>query len=164
MTSAPAPAMPSPPRVTAAEIRAAVAREFLISINDLVARTRGRAVARPRQYAMWLAHICTPMSYPEIGREFGDRHHATVMNAVRVVEGLRRDGAGLRKLLDRMVNDLGGDTGARAADMERRRMVELGAQIVERTAELTRAVSALATTTAELILVIRKGNAADGAH
>jgi len=50
---------------------------------------RSRAVARPRQVAMYLAKQLTPRSLPEIGRKFGGRDHTTVMHAVRKVEELR---------------------------------------------------------------------------
>ena len=52
---------------------------------------RARAVARPRQVAMYLAKQLTSRSLPEIGRKFGNRDHTTVMHAVRRVEELRTD-------------------------------------------------------------------------
>ena len=48
-----------------------------------------RAVARPRQVAMYLAKQLTSRSLPEIGRKFGGRDHTTVMHAVRKIEELR---------------------------------------------------------------------------
>jgi chromosomal replication initiator protein len=50
---------------------------------------RARAVARPRQVAMYLAKQLTPRSLPEIGRKFGGRDHTTVMHAVRKIEELK---------------------------------------------------------------------------
>jgi chromosomal replication initiator protein len=50
---------------------------------------RARAVARPRQIAMYLSKQLTARSLPEIGRKFGGRDHTTVMHAVRKVEELR---------------------------------------------------------------------------
>jgi chromosomal replication initiator protein len=52
-------------------------------------KRRARAVARPRQVAMYLAKVMTPRSYPEIGRKFGGRDHSTVIHAVKLVEHLR---------------------------------------------------------------------------
>jgi chromosomal replication initiator protein len=49
---------------------------------------RARAVARPRQVAMYLCKQLTPRSLPEIGRKFGGRDHTTVMHAVKKVEEL----------------------------------------------------------------------------
>ena len=48
-----------------------------------------RAVARPRQVAMYLAKALTSRSLPEIGRKFGGRDHTTVMHAVRKIEELK---------------------------------------------------------------------------
>jgi chromosomal replication initiator protein len=50
---------------------------------------RARAVARPRQVAMYLAKQLTPRSLPEIGRKFGNRDHTTVMHAIRRIDELR---------------------------------------------------------------------------
>ena len=52
---------------------------------------RARAVARPRQVAMYLAKQLTPRSLPEIGRKFGGRDHTTVMHAVKRIDELRQN-------------------------------------------------------------------------
>jgi chromosomal replication initiator protein len=49
---------------------------------------RSRAVARPRQVAMYIAKRLTSKSLPEIGRKFGGKDHTTVMHAVKRVEEL----------------------------------------------------------------------------
>jgi chromosomal replication initiator protein len=55
---------------------------------------RARAVARPRQIAMYLAKQLTSRSLPEIGRKFGNRDHTTVMHACnKVCELMERDAA-----------------------------------------------------------------------
>ena len=76
-------------RVTIDEIQKAVASHFRIKVSDMHSARRARAVARPRQVAMWLCKQLTPRSLPEIGRKFGGRDHTTVMHAVRKVEELR---------------------------------------------------------------------------
>jgi chromosomal replication initiator protein len=50
---------------------------------------RARAVARPRQVAMYLSKHLTSRSLPEIGRKFGGRDHTTVMHAVRKIDELK---------------------------------------------------------------------------
>jgi len=75
-------------RVTIEEIQKRVAEHFNIRLADMHSARRARAVARPRQVAMYLAKQLTPRSLPEIGRKFGGRDHTTVMHAVRKVEEL----------------------------------------------------------------------------
>ncbi len=76
-------------RVTIEEIQKRVAEHFNIRLADMYSARRARAVARPRQVAMYLAKQLTSRSLPEIGRKFGGRDHTTVMHAVRKVEELR---------------------------------------------------------------------------
>ena len=72
--------------VTIHDIQSLVAQRFGVTVLDLVSDRRGRAQARPRQVAMWLARHTTTHSLPAIGRAFGDRDHSTVIQAIRRVE------------------------------------------------------------------------------
>ncbi len=76
-------------RVTIDEIQKRVAEHYNIRLADMHSARRARAVARPRQVAMFLCKQLTPRSLPEIGRKFGGRDHTTVMHAVRKIEELR---------------------------------------------------------------------------
>jgi len=76
-------------RVTIEEIQKLVCAHFELKPVDLVSDRRARAVARPRQIAMYLSKRLTTRSLPEIGRKFGGRDHSTVIHAVRRVEQLR---------------------------------------------------------------------------
>ena len=76
-------------RVTIDEIQKRVAEHYNIRLADMHSARRARAVARPRQVAMYLAKQLTSRSLPEIGRKFGGRDHTTVMHAVRKVEELK---------------------------------------------------------------------------
>jgi len=93
-------------RITIDEIQKKVAEHFNIRVADMHSARRARAVARPRQVAMYLAKQLTPRSLPEIGRKFGGRDHTTVIHAVRKIEELsaydptfREDVDLLRRLL-----------------------------------------------------------------
>ena len=77
-------------RVTIEDIQKRVAEHFNIRLADMHSPRRARAVARPRQVAMYLAKQMTTRSLPEIGRKFGGRDHTTVMHAVKRVEELRQ--------------------------------------------------------------------------
>jgi chromosomal replication initiator protein len=79
-------------RVTIEEIQRKVSEHWNIRLTDMSSARRARAVARPRQVAMYLAKQLTSRSLPEIGRKFGNRDHTTVMHAVsRVTELMIRD-------------------------------------------------------------------------
>jgi chromosomal replication initiator protein len=87
-------------RVTIEEIQKQVAEHFNIRIADMHSARRARAVARPRQVAMYLAKQLTTRSLPEIGRKFGGRDHTTVMHAVRKIEELRATDPGFSEDVD----------------------------------------------------------------
>lgn len=75
-------------RITVDEIQKTVADHFSLKQADLLSERRTRAVARPRQIAMWLCKQHTTRSYPDIGRRFGGRDHTTVLHGVRKIEEL----------------------------------------------------------------------------
>ena len=75
-------------KVTIEEIQKKVAEHFSIRLSDMSSPRRARAVARPRQIAMYLSKQLTSRSLPEIGRTFGGRDHTTVMHAVSRIETL----------------------------------------------------------------------------
>ncbi|HUD95678.1 chromosomal replication initiator protein DnaA [Sphingobium sp.] len=76
-------------RITVDEIQKVCAAHFKIDPSEMRSKRRARAVARPRQVAMYLAKKMTPRSLPEIGRIFGGRDHSTVIHAVKTIEALR---------------------------------------------------------------------------
>lgn len=79
-------------RITIEEIQRKVAEHYNMRLTDMSSARRARAVARPRQVAMYLAKQLTSRSLPEIGRKFGNRDHTTVMHAVsRIGELIERD-------------------------------------------------------------------------
>ncbi len=92
--------------ITIDEIQKQVAEHFNIRLSDMHSPRRARAVARPRQVAMYLAKQLTTRSLPEIGRKFGGRDHTTVMHAVKRIDQLRATDASFAEdidLLRRMV-------------------------------------------------------------
>ncbi|BAO27821.1 chromosomal replication initiator protein DnaA [Sulfuritalea hydrogenivorans] len=62
---------------------------YKIKVADMYSQKRTRAIARPRQIAMWLTRELTSHSLPEIGEAFGGRDHTTVMHACRTIIDLR---------------------------------------------------------------------------
>jgi chromosomal replication initiator protein len=95
-------------KVTVDMIQKTVAEHYALKQADLISERRTRAVARPRQVAMWLAKQITTRSLPDIGRRFGGRDHTTVLHAVRKVDDLLTRDESLREdvdLLKRMLLD-----------------------------------------------------------
>ena len=77
---------------------------YLTEMRDpeLTVRTNRRAYVLPRQIAMYIVRQLTAASLPEIGRQFGGRHHTTVLHAINKIEELRR----ADKALDRTITQL----------------------------------------------------------
>ena len=87
-------------RITIEEIQKKVAEHFNIRMSDMHSARRARAVARPRQVAMYLAKQLTSRSLPDIGRKFGGRDHTTVMHALKKIEELRQQDVTLSEDLE----------------------------------------------------------------
>jgi chromosomal replication initiator protein len=87
-------------RITIEEIQRRVAEHYNIKLSEMSSERRARAVARPRQVAMFLSKQLTSRSLPEIGRKFGGRDHTTVMHAVRRIEELRQSDAAIAEDVD----------------------------------------------------------------
>jgi chromosomal replication initiator protein len=70
-------------------IQKTVADYYKIKVAEFFSKKRTRAIARPRQVAMWLSREVTSHSFPEIGDAFGGRDHTTVIHAVKKIDSLR---------------------------------------------------------------------------
>ena len=95
-------------RVTIEDIEKAWPSTTAIRMADMTSSRRSRAIARPRQAAMYLAKQLTPRSLPEIGKKFGGRDHTTVMHAVRQIEKLMREDRQLADDLEQLKRRLQG--------------------------------------------------------
>jgi len=95
-------------RVSIDEIQRAVVEHFGLKMSDMASPRRARAVARPRQIAMYLCKQLTTRSLPEIGRKFGGRDHTTVMHAVRTIERLRQEDPQVREDVETLLRRLQG--------------------------------------------------------
>ena len=93
-------------RITVDDIQKATAEHFGMKQADLLSERRTRAVARPRQAAMYLAKQMTTRSLPDIGRRFGGRDHTTVLHAVRRIEELKAGDAVLAADLEAIARRL----------------------------------------------------------
>jgi chromosomal replication initiator protein len=95
-------------RVTIESIQKAVAEQFGLRLTEIKAKNNARAVVYPRQIAMYLSKHLTEASLPEIGRQFGGKHHTTVLHSVDKIEKARANDKDLNRLLNKMTEQLGG--------------------------------------------------------
>ncbi len=80
---------PEGQRVTAAEIIKFVARHYGLKVSEIKSRNNSKHIAFPRQVAMFLCKKLTRLSYPDIGKNFNNKHHSTVMYSVKQIEEQR---------------------------------------------------------------------------
>ena len=76
-------------KVTIDLIQTVVCKFFKISKNEMLSSRRSRYLVRPRQTAIYLTKILTSKSLPEIGREFSNRDHTTIIHSVKTIEKLK---------------------------------------------------------------------------
>ncbi|MGH9779074.1 MAG: chromosomal replication initiator protein DnaA [Candidatus Acidiferrales bacterium] len=93
-------------RVSIEAVQRRVAEHFNLRPTDLKARSNARAIAYPRQVAMYIAKQLTGASLPEIGRAFGGKHHTTVLHSINKIERLRKTDKDLAQQLHRLTDAL----------------------------------------------------------
>jgi chromosomal replication initiator protein len=93
-------------RVSIENIQRAVCREFSLTLSQLKSRDNSRARAYPRQIAMYLSKELTPASLPQIGREFGGKHHTTVLHSINKITQLRKSDRDLNRLINKLRDGL----------------------------------------------------------
>ncbi len=94
-------------RVTIEAVQKRVAEHFGLRPPDLKMRSNSKAIAFPRQIAMYLVKQLTSASLPEIGRQFGGKHHTTVLHSIHKIDTLRRTDKELNRTVNRLVDSLG---------------------------------------------------------
>ena len=92
--------------VTIDVIQKFVADYFKIRVLDLKSRNNAKSVTIPRQVAMYLCKALTHASLPEIGKNFGGKHHSTVIHSVRKVESQRKTDPHFNNLINTMLESL----------------------------------------------------------
>ena len=95
-------------KITIDAIQKAVAENFAMRVSELKQKNNSRAVVVPRQIAMYLAKNLTEASLPEIGRQFGGKHHTTVMHSIAKIDELRRSDKDLNRTINKLQEILNG--------------------------------------------------------
>ena len=93
-------------RVTIETIQRAVAEKFGMKVSQLKEKSNTKAVVYPRQIAMYLVKELTTASLPEIGRNFGGKHHTTVIHSIGVITERRQNDPDLNRMLHSLIDSL----------------------------------------------------------
>ena len=94
-------------KITIEAIQRAVAEQFGMKVAELKQKNNSRQIVVPRQIAMYLAKQMTEASLPEIGRQFGGKHHTTVMHSIAKIDENRRADKDLNRTLTKLMETLG---------------------------------------------------------
>jgi chromosomal replication initiator protein len=93
-------------KITIEAIQRMVAEHFGMRVAELKQKNNSRAVVVPRQIAMFLAKQLTEASLPEIGRQFGNKHHTTVMHSISKIDEERRRDTDLNRTVSKLQESL----------------------------------------------------------
>ena len=93
-------------KVTIDLIQSTVCKFFKISKNEMLSSRRSRYLVRPRQTAIYLTKILTSKSLPEIGREFSNRDHTTIIHSVKTIEKLKENNPEMTNNINNLKNKI----------------------------------------------------------
>jgi chromosomal replication initiator protein len=93
-------------KVTIDLIQSLVCKFFKISKNEMLSSRRSRYLVRPRQTAIYLTKILTSKSLPEIGREFSNRDHTTIIHSVKTIEKLKEKDPEMTNNINNLKNQI----------------------------------------------------------
>ena len=93
-------------KVTVDNIQSLVCKFFKISKTEMLSSRRSRYLVRPRQTAIYLTKILTSKSLPEIGRDFSNRDHTTVIHSIKTIENLKKNDNDLSNNIDTLKNQI----------------------------------------------------------
>jgi chromosomal replication initiator protein len=92
--------------ITIEHVQKKAAEFFGIKLSDMRAKNRTRAVAFPRQVAMYLARQLTHSSLAEVGKAFGGKDHTTVLHAVEKIQALAHEDPKFKKTIDTITQSI----------------------------------------------------------
>ncbi|MBD1156747.1 chromosomal replication initiator protein DnaA [Pelagibacterales bacterium SAG-MED20] len=93
-------------KITIDLIQSIVCKFFKISKNEMLSSRRSRYLVRPRQIAIYLTKILTSKSLPEIGREFSNRDHTTIIHSVKTIEKLKENDQEMTNNINNLKNQI----------------------------------------------------------
>jgi len=93
-------------KITIESIQKAVSDQFGLRIPEIKAKNNSRQIVFPRQIAMYLCKHLTEASLPEIGRQFGGKHHTTVLHSIEKINIQRKDDKDLNRMINKLTEHL----------------------------------------------------------
>jgi chromosomal replication initiator protein len=93
-------------KITIEAIQRTVSEHFGMKVSELKQKNNSRSVVVPRQIAMYLAKQMTEASLPKIGRQFGGKHHTTVMHSIGKIDEEKRTDKDLNRTLNKLMETL----------------------------------------------------------
>jgi chromosomal replication initiator protein len=94
-------------KVSIEQIQKRVGEHFGLRAQDLKIKSNSKVIAFPRQVAMFLVKQLTSASLPEIGKQFGGKHHTTVLHSINKIETLRQVDKDLNRTINRLLDSFG---------------------------------------------------------
>jgi len=95
-----------PEGITMDKICKAVSLQYKLSVEELKSKNNARQIAVPRQVAMYLCKRLTKHSFPEIGRDFGGKHHTTVIHSVEKIDALISEDRNFHRVVSDLIDNL----------------------------------------------------------
>ena len=95
-----------PEGITMDRIARTVAAHYKLTVEELKSKNNSRQIAVPRQVAMYLCKRLTKHSFPEIGREYGGKHHTTVMHSVEKIDALTKEDRNFHRVISELIDTL----------------------------------------------------------
>ncbi len=93
--------------LTIEDIQKAVAAHFKIKVSDLLSDKRMKYISYPRQIAMFLSRTMTNASFPEIGVQFGNKDHSTVIHSVKKITDMIKNDHSVKEVVEKIKKGIG---------------------------------------------------------
>jgi chromosomal replication initiator protein len=98
-----------PKKITIKDIKEVVADYYNIRIEEFNSKKRTKAIAFPRQVAMYLSRDLTDLSLPKVGEEFGGRDHSTVIHAVEKITQEMKEDINFKNTINSLIKKIQGE-------------------------------------------------------
>jgi chromosomal replication initiator protein len=94
--------------ISISDIERVVSDHYKLKVVVLRSKKRNKEIAHARHIAMYLARTLTSASLPQIGKDFGDRDHTSVLHACNKIKGLVEDDWRVKEEVEQLTRALQG--------------------------------------------------------